>query len=246
MKSEFFEKYPKLDPAKMPAHIAIIMDGNGRWAKKRLFNRVLGHEQGVKVVVDTVHACHDMGISVLTLYAFSTENWQRPQMEVTALMFLLKKFLKSQLPDMMENHIRLNAIGEIERLPDDVRNLLYDTMKITENHGEMLLNLALSYGGRTEIVRMAQQIALKTQNGGIRPEDITEETVANHLYTQGMPDPDMIIRTSGEMRISNFLLWQMAYSEIFVTPTLWPDFSTDELVNIVIDYQHRERRFGKV
>jgi undecaprenyl diphosphate synthase len=246
LKSEFFEKYPKLDPAKMPAHIAIIMDGNGRWAKKRLFNRVLGHEQGVNVVVDTVHACHDMGISVLTLYAFSTENWQRPQMEVTALMFLLKKFLKSQLPDMMENHIRLNAIGEIERLPDDVRSLLYDTMKITENHQEMLLNLALSYGGRTEIVQMAQQIARKAQNGEIRPEDITEETVANHLYTKGMPDPDMIIRTSGEMRISNFLLWQMAYSEIFVTPTLWPDFSTDELVNIVIDYQHRERRFGKV
>jgi undecaprenyl diphosphate synthase len=137
LKSEFFEKYPQLDPAKMPAHVAIIMDGNGRWAKKRLFNRVLGHEQGVKVVVDTVRACHDMGIQVLTLYAFSTENWQRPQLEVTALMFLLKKFLKSQLPEMMENHIRMNAIGQTERLPDDVRNLLYDTMKITENHREM-------------------------------------------------------------------------------------------------------------
>lgn len=246
MKSEFFKKYSDLDPQKMPAHIAIIMDGNGRWAKKRLMNRVMGHERGVNVVVETVRACHDMGIPVLTLYAFSTENWQRSKLEVSALMMLLKSFLKSQLQEMLDNHIRLNAIGQIERLPEDVRNLLLETMKLTENNTEMLLNLALSYGGRAELVRMTRDIAGKVREGVLKPEDIDEKIISDALYTKGMPDPDLMIRTSGEMRISNFLLWQIAYSEIFVTPTLWPDFSTDELVKIVIDYQHRERRFGKV
>lgn len=236
----------ELDKTKLPAHVAIIMDGNGRWAKKRLANRVKGHEQGMEVVREIVRACREIGISVLTLYAFSTENWQRPKMEVTALMTLLKRFLKSELQEMQENNIRLSAIGQTERLPEDVRKLLSETMAQTYQNDGMLLNLALSYGGRAELVKMVREIAVKVKSGDIEPDEINDELVIRHLYTKDIPDPDLMIRTSGEMRISNFLLWQLAYSEFFITDTLWPDFSRAELVKILKAYQSRERRFGKV
>ncbi len=235
-----------LDQSRLPAHIAMIMDGNGRWAKKRLANRVKGHEQGVEVVREIVRACRKIGIPILTLYAFSTENWQRPKLEVTALMTILRKFLRSQLQEMQENNIRLNTIGETERLPENVRDLLYETMRQTEKNDGMLLNLALSYGSRAEITGMVRNIAQKAKQGSIDPDEITPELISDHLYTKGMADPDLLIRTSGEMRISNFLLWQIAYSELHITETLWPDFGKDELIQILKDYQRRERRFGRV
>ena len=239
-------KHTDLDPAKLPSHVAVIMDGNGRWARKRLLNRIKGHERGVEVVRTVVRACRKIGIPVLTLYAFSTENWQRPKTEIRALMTLLKKFLASEKKEMMDNSIRLNTIGQTERLPEDVRKVLHDTLALTMNNTGMTLNLALSYGGRAEIVRMVQEIARKTRDGKMDPSSITPDVVSEHLYTKEMPDPDLLIRTSGEMRISNFLLWQIAYTELYVTDTLWPDFGEDELVHILKDYQQRERRFGKV
>jgi len=236
----------ELDMSKLPVHVAIIMDGNGRWAKKRLANRVKGHEQGLETVRVIVRACREIGIRFLTLYAFSTENWQRPKAEVMALMMLLKMFLKSELKEMQDNNIRLTAIGQTERLPDDVRHLLYETMRLTEKNTGLRLNLALSYGGRSEIVKAVQEIAAKAKKGELDPSDITPEIFGEYLYTKDMPDPDLMIRTSGEMRISNFLLWQLAYSELFITDTLWPDFTREELVEILKAYQRRERRFGKV
>jgi len=236
----------ELDKTKLPAHVAIIMDGNGRWAKKRLANRVKGHEQGMEVVREIVRACREIGISVLTLYAFSTENWQRPKMEITALMTLLKRFLRSELLEMQENNIRLSTIGQTERLPEDVRRLLSETMALTHQNDGMLLNLALSYGGRAELVKMVREIAVKVKAGDIEPDAVSDELVTRHLYTKDIPDPDLMIRTSGEMRISNFLLWQLAYSELFITDTMWPDFSRAEFVEILKAYQRRERRFGKV
>ena len=239
-----------LEPESLPQHVAIIMDGNGRWAKKRLLNRINGHEKGTDTVRAIVKTCRKIGISILTLFAFSTENWQRPKTEVAALMSILKRFLVTEQKEMMENDIRLNAIGQIERLPEEVRNTLRSSMELTKNNKGLLLNLALSYGGRYEIVRAVQQIAEKVKNGIIDPDaredQITEDLISDHLYTRAMPDPDLLIRTSGEMRISNFLLWQIAYAEIFITDTLWPDFDSTEFISILKDYQGRERRFGKV
>ncbi|MCJ7615989.1 MAG: isoprenyl transferase [Desulfobacterales bacterium] len=235
-----------IDPTNLPCHIAIIMDGNGRWAKKRILNRIEGHKKGTDVVRLIVRTCREIGISILTLYAFSTENWQRPKTEVTALMTILKNFLQSEQKEMLDNNIRLNAIGQIEKLPEDVQQVLHKTMTLTKKNNGLMLNLALSYGGRAEIVRMAREIAIKTKEGKIDPDLITPELVSDFLYTKGMPDPDLLIRTSGEMRISNFLLWQIAYTEIFVTETLWPDFSRQEFLQILKHYQGRERRFGKV
>ncbi|MEK6202241.1 MAG: isoprenyl transferase [Desulfobulbaceae bacterium] len=235
-----------LDPARLPAHVAIIMDGNGRWAKKRMFNRVKGHEQGADTVRMAVRVSRELGIDVLTLYAFSTENWQRPETEVSALMSLLKRFLKSEKKDMLKHNIRLNTIGEVERLPNSVNAMLKETMQATENNTGMVLNLALSYGARSEIVRMVQQLSETVAEGKLRPEAIDEEMVSAHLYTRNIPDPDLLIRTSGEMRISNFLLWQIAYAEIYITDTLWPDFTKAEYLQILKDYQGRDRRFGKV
>jgi undecaprenyl diphosphate synthase len=220
------------------------MDGNGRWAKKRSLNRIRGHREGSESVRDIVRACREIGIEVLTLYAFSTENWQRPRQEISALMSLLKGFLRSELVEMMENGIRLNAIGQIERLPDDVVKVLHDVMHKTRKNRGMILNLALSYGGRDEIVAAARKIAAEVQADRLQPEGITKEVFSNYLYTHGMPEPDLLIRTSGEMRISNFLLWQIAYTEIYITDTLWPDFRREELTQILHDYQERERRFG--
>ena len=235
---------PSLQPDSLPRHIAIIMDGNGRWAKKRSLNRIRGHREGAESVRVIVRACREIGIEFLTLYAFSTENWQRPPLEISTLMSLLKGFLRSELAEMMENGIRLNAIGQIERLPDDVVRVLRNTMDMTRKNKGMILNLALSYGGQDEIVAAARKIAAEVQAGSLQPEKITKTLFSNYLYTQGMPNPDLLIRTSGEMRVSNFLLWQIAYTEIYVTKTLWPAFRREELIRILHDYQKRERRFG--
>ena len=235
-----------LDPQNLPFHIAIIMDGNGRWAKKRLLNRIKGHEKGSESVRTIVRACREIGIGILTLYAFSTENWQRPQTEISALMTLLKKFLISERKEMLDNNIRLNTIGQTERLPEDVQQELQNSMMLTQKNEGMILNLALSYGGRDEIVKAVKEIAIEIIDGRVDPDSITPDLISKHLYTGEMPDPDLLIRTSGEMRISNFLLWQLAYTEICITDTLWPDFGKDEFIQILINYQQRERRFGKV
>ncbi len=235
-----------IDPKTLPVHVAMIMDGNGRWAKKRLMNRVKGHEKGSRTVRDVVSACRELGIGILTLYAFSTENWGRPKAEVKALMLLLKRFLVSERDEMNTKGIRLNILGQKEKLPADVRQEAERTMALTENNDEMILNLALSYGSREEITRAAKILAQKVQAGEIRADEITDETMSSHLYTGGMPDPDLIIRTSGEFRLSNFMMWQAAYSELFITQTLWPDFSKEEFHKILIDFQQRDRRFGKV
>ena len=235
-----------LNPAKLPAHIAVIMDGNGRWAKKRLLNRVKGHEKGAETVRTVVRTCREIGIRFLTLYAFSTENWERPKTEITALMTLLKKFLNDEKQELLENNIRLTSIGQTDRLPADVGDALNDAKSATAANDGMWLNLALSYGSRAEIVAAAQKIAVQVANGEIEAASITPELISQHLYTADMPDPELLIRTSGEFRISNFLLWQIAYTEIHVTQTLWPDLTRDELVQILKDYQQRERRFGRV
>ncbi len=235
-----------LDFSRIPKHIAIIMDGNGRWAKKRFFNRIKGHEKGAETVKTVVRICQEIGITYLTLFAFSTENWLRPKNEVMALMSLLKKFLVAEQENLMDKNIRLKAIGELEKLPEDVHETLMETITRTQNNGGLQVNLALSYGGRDEILQMVRKIAEKVHSGVMTPESISMEVVSNHLYTQGIPDPDLLIRTSGEIRISNFLLWQIAYSEIFITETLWPDFGEDEFLAIIKNFQGRERRFGRV
>jgi len=230
----------------LPAHVAIIMDGSGRWAKQRLLNRIKGHEKGAETVRTIVRTCRELNISHLTLYAFSTENWQRPRTEVAALMMLLKRFLISEEKELLENNIRLKTIGQTQRLPKDVVQTLQQVMLHTHRNDGMQLNLALSYGARTEIVEMVRALARKAQSGQIQPDAIAEETIAEHLYTAGTPDPDLLIRTSGEMRISNFLLWQIAYAEIFITDTLWPDFTKEEFLQILKTYQLRERRYGRI
>lgn len=235
-----------IDPKRIPAHVAIIMDGNGRWAKKRLLNRVKGHEKGSDTVRTIVRVSREIGVRYLTLYAFSTENWGRPKTEVMALMSLLKRFIHSEKKEMMENHIRLNALGQIDRLPADVSKTLKGVMEETRDNDGMCLTLALSYGSRDEITGMVQSIAQKVKQGDIPVSAIDEALISNHLFTAGMPDPDLMIRTSGEMRISNFLMWQLSYAEIYFSPTLWPDFSEEEYLNIIADYQNRDRRFGKV
>lgn len=235
-----------LGPQNLPFHVAIIMDGNGRWAKKRFLNRIKGHEKGSEAVRIIVRTCREIGIQILTLYAFSTENWQRPQSEISALMTLLKKFLISEQKEMLDNNIRLNTIGQTERLPEDVQLELQKSKQLTRKNDGLILNLALSYGGRAEIVKAVGEIARKAVEGSIDPDSITQDLISKHLYTREMPDPDLLIRTSGEMRISNFLLWQLAYTEICITDTLWPDFGKDEFIRILKNYQERERRFGKV
>ena len=235
-----------LDRSTLPSHIAVIMDGNGRWAKKKLLNRIKGHEKGADTVRMVVRTCREIGISYLTLYAFSTENWQRPKAEVSALMVLLKKFLVSEKKEMEDNNIRFNVIGEKERLPAAVLDEIRKTIDATKKNDGMRLNLALSYGGRAEITKAVKEIVCKVKDGLISADEISQQIVAQHLYTAGMPDPELLIRTSGEMRISNFLLWQIAYTEIHVTDTLWPDFTKDELIQIIKEYQGRDRRFGRV
>ena len=235
-----------LDPDTLPSHVAIIMDGNGRWAKKRLMNRIKGHEQGSDTVRSIVTTARELGIKVLTLYAFSTENWARPKHEIKALMMLLKKFIISQRSELSRNNIRLNIIGQKYKLPPDVQKEIDTTIDLTKKGNKMLLNLALSYGAREEITTAVQNIAKKIESKEIAVKDITHDLICDHLYTKSMPDPDLIIRTSGEYRLSNFLLWQAAYSEIYISDTLWPDFSKEEFVEILKNFQKRDRRFGKV
>ena len=237
---------PRIDQKSIPLHVAIIMDGNGRWAKKRLLNRIQGHEKGAETVRTIVRACRKTGIRHLTLYAFSTENWKRPPIEIDALMVLLKRFLKSERQELLEKNIRLNVIGQMQRLREDVQIALKTVMADAQPKPAMVLHLALSYGGRSEIEQMVRQLAKKVQNGEIEAEQIDEQIISEHLYTRSIPDPDILIRTSGEMRISNFLLWQIAYTELFVTQTLWPDFSEEEFFSILKAYQQRDRRYGKV
>jgi len=234
----------EIDQEKLPGHIAIIMDGNGRWAKKKNLNRISGHIKGIDAVREIVTACRELGIKVLTLYAFSIENWKRPKEEVTALMGLLKEYLTQERKEMVQNNIRLSAIGRIEDLPLDVQSTLKETIKKTEPCSGMVLNLALSYGGRSEILHAVQSIISDFQKGKIKPEEINPQGFSRYLWTHGIPDPDLLIRTSGELRISNFLLWQIAYTELYVTETLWPDFDRKELIKAIADYQSRERRFG--
>ena len=240
----FFEN--ERDASNIPTHIAIIMDGNGRWARKRFLSRIKGHEKGAETVRMIVRTCREIGVSMLTLFAFSTENWQRPRTEINALMHLLKRFLNSELDEMMQNGVRLKAIGQTERLPKDVRSVLEHDMRMTAQNGGMQLNLALSYGARAEIIRMVQQVAADVKDGVLSPDAISDEAIQSRLYTADMPDPDLLIRTSGEMRISNFLLWQIAYTELAVTRTLWPDFTQEEFIAILKDYQSRKRRFGRI
>ena len=234
----------KLDPEKLPRHVAAIMDGNGRWAKKRMMNRVKGHEEGTESVRVIVRKSRDLGIKYLTLYAFSEENWKRPKHEVVALMGILKRFLKSELPEMLDNGISLRAIGSIDKLPDDAKKVLFETIDQTSGNNDMVLSLALSYGGRQEIIHAVKKIAKNVQSGLLEVDDINGDTIADSLYTSGIPDPDLLIRTSGEYRVSNFLLWQIAYTEIYITPTLWPDFREKEYIAALEDFQNRERRFG--
>lgn len=232
--------------AHLPLHVAVIMDGNGRWAKKRMLNRVKGHEKGADAVRMMVRTCREIGIRYLTLFAFSTENWQRPKTEVKALMELLKRFLASEKQEMIDNHIRINVIGQLDRLPEDLVVSIKKAMAETAGNDAMQLNLALSYGARSEIAMACAEIARKVKNGEADIRAITPEYFERHLYTADIPDPDLLIRTGGEYRISNFLLWQIAYSELFITPTLWPDFRREEFMGILSDYHNRERRYGRV
>ncbi|MBC2703496.1 isoprenyl transferase [Desulfobacula sp.] len=235
-----------LNPETLPPHVAIIMDGNGRWAKKKMMNRIKGHKQGSQIVRSIVTACRELGIDTLTLYAFSTENWARPELEVKALMMLLKKFIVSEREELSKHNIRLNIIGQKYKLPLDVQKEVEATMELTKDNNKMLLNLALSYGSREEITTAVKQIAEKIESKDLDSNDVTQDLISDHLYTKAMPDPDLIIRTGGEYRLSNFLLWQAAYSEIYICDTLWPDFTKNEFIKILKNYQERDRRFGKV
>jgi undecaprenyl diphosphate synthase len=229
----------------LPGHLAIIMDGNGRWAKERGKMRVFGHESGVRAVRNTVESAAKIGIKYLTLYAFSTENWKRPKLEVDTLMRLLVSSLKKELKTLHENDIRLNAIGRINTLPKKAKMELEDVIEQTRNNASMTLTLALSYGSREELTSAFQALASKVKNNIISPANIDETIINNHLYTHDLPDVDLLIRTSGEYRISNFLLWQIAYAELYFSEVFWPDFSEQHLIDAIKDYQNRERRFGK-
>lgn len=229
----------------LPRHIAIIMDGNGRWAKQRGMERVMGHQAGAETVRRIVEECGRLGIPYLTLYAFSTENWNRPQQEVEALMRLLSASIRQEVPKLMENHVRLNAIGHLEDLPQVCREELAEACRLTANNDGLTLTLSLSYSGRSELKYCIRKLAQQVAEGTINPQDIEEQTISNTLYTAAMPDPDILIRTGGEQRISNFLLWQIAYAELFFTPVMWPDFNRQHLREIIWQYQNRERRFGK-
>jgi undecaprenyl diphosphate synthase len=238
---------PHLSPealAGLPAHVAIIMDGNGRWAKQRHLPRVQGHRIGAESVRAIIRAAGEIGIKYLTLYAFSVENWNRPKDEVDTLMKYLAHYLKSELPELNRNNVQLETIGQIHRLPEFVQKQFKKTQEALSKNNGLTLILALSYGGRTEIVEATRSIAAKVKNGELEAAEITEQVVADHLYTRKWPDPDVLIRTSGEMRVSNFLLWQISYAELVVTQTLWPDFRKPQFYAALVEYNRRHRRFG--
>jgi undecaprenyl diphosphate synthase len=244
--NEFHIEYlMTLKQEKIPSHIAIIMDGNGRWAKKHTLGRIAGHKKGGEAVRIVTRTCREMGVKYLTLYAFSVENWKRPSAEVTALMELLARYLVSEEKEMMETGIRLNVIGDISGLNDSVREKIDDVMQKTRENVGMVLTLALNYGGRDEILRAVKNMLNDFQQGKINPVVVNTETIHRYLDTWNMPDPDLLIRTSGEYRLSNFLLWQCAYTEFFFTNTLWPDFGREDLMKAVGEFQKRERRYGK-
>lgn len=234
-----------IDHTNLPKHLAIIMDGNGRWAKQQGFLRAFGHENGTKSVKKTITTCAKLGIEYLTLYAFSTENWNRPKLEVEALMRILINSLKKELVTLQENNIRLNAIGNLDKLPKSAQKELLDVIEKTKNNTRLTLTLALSYGSREELVNAVRIISDKVKNNIISIDTIDDSIINEHLYTQNLPDVDLLIRTSGEHRISNFLLWQIAYAELYFTNILWPDFKDQDLYEAIISYQKRERRFGK-
>lgn len=234
-----------IDRERLPKHIAVIMDGNGRWANSQGQHRIFGHQNGVKAVRNTTEACAELGVEYLTLYTFSTENWARPVEEVNALMELLVATIKAETDTLMKNKIRLVAFGELDKLPPACRLQLEETIETTRQNDRLQLNLALSYSSRWELVQAVQQIAEAVQSGELQVTDITEELISRKLITAEIPDPELLIRTSGERRISNFLLWQLAYTELYFTETFWPDFEKDDLYKAIIDYQARERRFGK-
>jgi undecaprenyl diphosphate synthase len=235
----------KIDTTNLPKHLSIIMDGNGRWAKQKGLLRAMGHENGTKSVKATIEACAKLGIEFLTLYAFSTENWNRPKLEVETLMKLLVKSLKKELQTLKDNNIKLNAIGNLEKLPKSAQKELLDVIEATKDNSRMTLTLALSYGSREEIVNAVRNISHKVKNNIISIDTIDDSIINEHLYTQNLPDVDLLIRTSGEHRISNFLLWQIAYAELYFTDVLWPDFKEHHLYEAILSYQKRERRFGK-
>ncbi len=235
-----------IDYTRLPRHIAVIMDGNGRWATVKGLPRVAGHRAGIDAVRDVVEASARLGLGVLTLYAFSQENWKRPRAEVTTLMRLLKEYVNRELATLIRNNIRFNVIGRLADLSPSVRRHLQRAIEATAGSTGLLFNIALSYGGRAEIVDACRGVLRDSIDNGCAPDELTEEQFESHLYTAGQPDPDLLIRTSGELRISNFLLWQIAYAEIWVTPTLWPDFRCRELFQAIVDFQKRERRYGGV
>lgn len=235
----------QIDKSKLPRHLAVIMDGNGRWAKKQGLFRSIGHENGTKAVREIVEACAELPIPYLTLYAFSTENWNRPKLEVDTLMRLLVSSLKKEIKTLTKNDIKLNAIGNLDALPKKAHSELLDVIDKTKSNSRMTLTLALSYGSREEIIKTIKEISLKVKNNLISPSNIDESVINNHLYTRDLPEVDLLIRTSGELRISNFLLWQIAYAELYFTETLWPDYRKDHLFEALLNYQNRERRFGK-
>ena len=239
------EVYQRLDPGRLPKHIAIIMDGNGRWAGRRRLPRVAGHQAGIGPVRTTVETCARLGVKVLTLYAFSVENWKRPRAEVETLWRLLRYYLKQELPELQRNDIRLQAIGRLDALPPQVRRELDSVIEATAANRGLLVNLAINYGGRAEIVDAVNSILEMARiEGSLASLKIDEDLISTSLYTACCPDPDLLIRTSGEMRISNFLLWQIAYAELYVTETLWPDFTRTDLLQAVLEYQKRDRRYG--
>ena len=236
----------KIDIQQLPKHIAVIMDGNGRWAKKQGAARVFGHKNAIKAVRDVTEGCAELGVKYLTLYAFSTENWSRPKIEVNALMQLLVSTIRSEIKTLMDNEVKLETIGDTQSLPAKCQKELLEAKEITSGNKRMTLILALSYSGRWDIVNAARQLAIDVKNGKTNPDQIDEEIFTNYLNTSGLPDPELLIRTSGEQRISNFLLWQMAYTEFYMTDVLWPDFRKDNLYEAIVSYQKRERRFGKI
>ncbi|MEB3217665.1 MAG: isoprenyl transferase [Nostocales cyanobacterium 94392] len=230
----------------LPKHVAVIMDGNGRWAKRRGLPRIMGHKRGVDILKDLLRCCQDWGIKTLTVYAFSTENWGRPQEEVEFLMTLFQRVLRQELREMLEENVRISFVGNLPALPNALQAEINSSIEETKNNHGIKFNVATNYGGREEIIQACRAIAEKVDKGLLQPNEINETTFEHHLYTAGNSDPDLIIRTSGEMRLSNFLLWQSAYSEIYFTDTLWPDFDRSEFKKALFAYQQRERRFGKV
>lgn len=235
----------KIDTSKLPLHIAIIMDGNGRWARQRGKERVFGHQQGVSSVREVIEGAAELGLKYLTLYAFSTENWGRPDDEISALMGIMVQSLNNETDTLIKNNISLKAIGDVNRLAEDVRNRLFETIELTSASDGLTLVIALSYSSRWEILNAARKLAYDVKRGIIDPDAINEDEFEKYLTTNGIPDPELLIRTSGELRISNFLLWQLAYTELYFTELLWPDFGKEEFYRAIIDFQKRERRFGK-